>query len=202
MELTLTWKENITTALPKFVQTVTSPGALTSAGRALRNAIVRNLISLPPNRAFPAASTGFWERAAASVTQPLVAGLGVLVSITQLGVRQRYLGGVIAAPPGKNLTIPAQEAAYGHRAREFDLKVAFMGKSTSGVPILALVSGNPRTSGQRNVMYWLVPAVNQEPNPNVLPTLKALRRAFGMGLRAFVNSQMGRGTVSINDFDV
>jgi hypothetical protein len=44
----------------------------------------------------------------------------VIVSIDELGFRQRFEGGTINAPGEGWLTIPARSEAHGHRAREFN----------------------------------------------------------------------------------
>lgn len=203
MHLTITFKDAATAAIKGLPELVSSPQALASGGMKMRDSIIRNFGSLGPNKRFPNASTGFWGRAALSTTAPVVDGNSATVSITQIGVRQRYLGGQISAKQGKYLTIPAQEEAYGKRAREFsDLSVSFMGRSSSGLPIFALVRGNPKISGKRDVMFWLVASVNQEGDESTLPTIDQLRGAFAGGIRAFVNARLRKRVLTDDSFSL
>lgn len=237
MNLVISLKDSATARIEGLAAVTTSDATLSAGGRSLRNAIERQLVSLPPNNRFPGASTNFWQKAAKSLTQPMVSSPSVTVSITETGVRYNYFGGTIKAP-WKNgsttnyLTIPAVEEAYGKRASEFsDLTVAFLGRSTSGAPILALVKGLPRTSSRPltpvtrpntpttasrkeseatlkprarlNVMYWLVKSVTKQPNPNVLPTEGQMNAAFVSGLRSSINAQLKNSrAVTVRDFNL
>jgi len=224
MNLSISLKDTATPDILAIPGLISSEGSMKSGGRALRSAIIANLNAKPPNSRFPGATTRFWERAAKSVTQPMIAGASATVSITQIGVRYNYFGGTIRAP-WKNgstatyLTIPATEEAYGHRAREFsDLTVAFLGRSPSGAPILALVKGMPRqssrptkprvarsveTSASRkqsesaikpkdrlNVIYWLVTESTKQPDPTVLPPEQDMKLAFTKGVRSYVRGRL------------
>ncbi len=142
--------------------------------------------SLPDNRqGWP--STGFWGRAARATSWNLT-GDGVVVSVNQQGVRQRYFGGVIEPVNAKFLTIPARAEAYGKRASEFnDLVPVFHRVGGQAVP-WALVEapqttfslGKRRKDGSRKVSdqteigglvyFWLVKSVNQQADPDVLPS--------------------------------
>lgn len=233
MNLVISVRDNVTEKLEGLGAVATSNETLTAGGRSLRTAMRRQLGTLPPNNRFPGATTGYWQEARESVIQPVVSSPSVTVSITQVGVRYNYFGGTIKAP-WKNgsttnyLTIPAVEEAYGKRASEFsDLTVAWLGRSTSGAPILALVKGLPRTSSRPltpvtrantpttatrkeseatlkprarlNVMYWLVTSVTKQPNPNVLPSEAVMRVAFASGVREGINSYFGRKAVKLNN---
>lgn len=203
MHLTISIRDTATHSVDGLAELITSPQALSAGGVSLRDSIIRNFGKLGPNKRFPDRSTGFWGRAALSTTAPSVGTSSVTISITQIGVRQRYLGGRITPIAGNYLTIPAQADAYGKKAREIgDLSVAFMGKTSSGQPLLALVRGNPRISGKRDVMFWLVTEVDQNPDPSVLPTEDQLRRAFASGLRSFVNARLKRRAVTLDNFSL
>lgn len=92
----------------------------------------------------------------------------VVVSIPQLGIRQRYYGGTIKPKTAKYLTIPVHPAAYGKRAREFsDLRVLF---GRGGPYALARKDGT--------VLYRLAKSVTQAADPTVLPTMEALGAAI------------------------
>lgn len=141
-------------------------------------------LALPSNQnGWP--STGFWADAARATNYSLLPD-GVMVSVNQQGVRQRYQGGEIKPVNASYLTIPARVEAYGHRAGEFDnLRLAFS-RSGGRVHPFALVEadatnisyGRKRKDGSRKVtteevgglvMYWLVTSVNQPADENVLP---------------------------------
>jgi hypothetical protein len=104
--------------------------------------------------------TGFYERARQNTQQPTVVPEGVIVSILQAGIAQRYFGGTIDAKAGGYLTIPALAAAYGRRAREFDLRFVIFGNTGKA----ALVDD------QGDVYYWLVRQVTQSGDATILPS--------------------------------
>ncbi len=105
-------------------------------------------------RKFP--TTHFWQRAA-EATSYRVEGDDVVVSVDQIGIRQRFLGGAIRPIRGKYLTIPAMAATYGHTASDFnDLKV---------------VRGQFMTYWGRKVSLALVPSHWEEGKFNPANTL-------------------------------
>jgi hypothetical protein len=131
-------------------------------------------------------TTSFWPRAARA-TDYQVIDSGVLVSVNQIGVRQRYAGGAIHPTAGHVfLTIPACAEAYGHLAGEFN-NLKFASVVINGNSRFALVeadaipsgySGNMR-KGRRDfhtergggaVYFWLARSVHQAPDPDVLPS--------------------------------
>lgn len=192
--LTTTLHDTATPALARLSSLVTSRGALGAGGRAMRASIVQNLNRLGTNQRFSGASTGFYQRAAQSIPEPLAANGSVTVSVTQSGLRQRWLGGPIAPVSAKYLTIPAQEAAYGKRAADFpDLTLAFMGRSATGLPIFALIEGTPSLTQKKNVMFWLVRSVEQEGNSNVMPDEDELKSAFAGGVRDYLHGSFSGG---------
>lgn len=114
--------------------------------------------------AFGVSPSGLYERARGSTHEAEVESEGVSVSIDEEGIAQRYFGGDISARAGGFLTIPARGEAYGHRAREFDLKLV---RFPSG--IYALIDPNEEQH-EGSVYYWLVRGVHQQGDPSVLPT--------------------------------
>ncbi len=145
-------------------------------GRDTVELIRENFYSLPSNeRGFP--TTHFWRRAA-ETTEYEAGQDAVRISINQVGVRRRLLGGDIDPVRAKFLTIPAIAETYGHRAADFgNLKIVrgpfqmYTGRLVS----LALVSADwtrdkstPFSSA--GVYFWLVGRVSQDPNPDVLPS--------------------------------
>lgn len=105
----------------------------------------------------------------------------VVVSINQVGIRQRFYGGTIEPVTKKYLTIPVHPDAYGKRAREFDLELVFgLGgqpyalatKSTRSVSVTLTKTGriSKRLTGRHGEIYYrLVRSVTQKPDPTVLP---------------------------------
>jgi hypothetical protein len=115
---------------PRFVNRI--------AGRAGQNFVRDYLFKFNtshPNK-MGGDRTNFYAQAARGTTWASDE-IKAVISINQVGIRQRWLGGEIKARKGKYLTIPARAEAYGKRAREFpDLTLVFIG----GKP--ALVQAN------------------------------------------------------------
>ncbi len=134
----------------------------------------------------------YYAQAARSVSARAAGGFA-LISITQIGIRQRLYGGRIMPGPGKQfLTIPAVPEAYGMRAGEFqDLHVgramnpagriqwALIRRASTAISIArrkradgtiktSVRPGEMRAGGE--VIFWLVRSVNQRADPSVLPT--------------------------------
>jgi hypothetical protein len=63
-------------------------------------------------------TTNFWSRAARS-TSWTATDEGTVISINQIGVRQRFFGGRIAPVNAKALTIPISASAYGKTSKDF-----------------------------------------------------------------------------------
>lgn len=210
MDLTFSMSDSASPLAAKLPAIVAGPAALTAGGRGMRNTVVSHLRALPPNKqGFP--STGFYRTAADSVTQPDVAGNRVTLSITQIGMRQRYFGGDINPIAGKYLTEPAIAQSYGTRAGEFEganssLKFAFV-EDEDGFMRPALVAGQQgatlsgmkpkRRKGVRkpqlgpgDVVFWLLKHAHQEPDPGVLPTELELQQGLAGGTRSYVRARL------------
>jgi hypothetical protein len=143
-----------------------------TAGRAAQQVIMLHLQKLAADAAHhqTAASlgadrTGFYEEASKGVHDPEPEADGVSISIEHEGLAQRYFGGTIEARAGSFLTIPAQAAAYGHRAREFSNLRLIMFPSG-----LAALVDKDEPGDEGSVYYWLVRSVTQQADPTVLPT--------------------------------
>jgi len=176
-------RDNVSAALARIKEGLAPPNVNPTIGTAVKKLFQEHFVDLPQNKAgFP--TTNFWAGAARSTTWQLVAD-GVVIRVDQEGVRYQWLGGDIE-PSKTYLTIPATDAAYGHRAREFDLQFAIVPDPESGFLRPALVARRSVASliqaghgkhvkhtgdvlGQV-VFYWLVRHAHKEPNPNVLPS--------------------------------
>lgn len=108
---------------------------------------------------------------------------GVLVSVNQVGIRQRWLGGVIRPKKAKWITIPMRAEAHGKRAREFnDLRFILIDPDTAALvrnEATELRRKRDRKTGKvtyvagesrgGEVMFWLKRSVTQKPDPSVIP---------------------------------
>jgi hypothetical protein len=132
----------------------------------------------------------------------------VVLSVNQVGIRQRLLGGIIRPGPGKTfLTIPARAEAHGRRAREFnDLEfvvIPGVGPALVEARRTEVRIGRRRKDGSRRVtalgergggvMYWLKRFVVQEPDPTVLPSQLDLAAAMLSALNRHVDGLASGG---------
>ncbi|MCW5557737.1 MAG: hypothetical protein KIT22_07890 [Verrucomicrobiae bacterium] len=155
--------------------------------------------------------TNFWNQAARS-THSKVTGTDLVVSVNQVGVRQRLEGGEIRPASGRRyLTIPAIAEAYATRAGEWStVKFGFAFDEQGRIrPALieaqhtAVKFGGKRKDGSRKLtatvrqgggaVFWLVRRVTQRPDPTVLPSNEELREAAFDGVRRFFNLVVRRG---------
>jgi hypothetical protein len=136
---------------------------------------------------------------------------GVVLAINNPAVRQRYLGGTIRPVNSRMLTLPAQGAAYGVRARDagITLKVMFAPDPKLNKWRLALVApeavtketGAPRKDGTRRrrvikpsgIWYWLVSKVTQQGDKSTLPTSEQLLAGIRSGIEKWARGILGRG---------
>jgi hypothetical protein len=195
--------DNATPAVQGLVNRITEGngirgGALEAMGARVAMEMQRNFEALPPNRMFPGRTTNFWK-AASRATSHQVEGLGVVVSVNKIGVRQRFYGGTITPQKGKYLTIPARAEAYGKSAREFDnLKFIKFANGTAALvekEAIQVKWGRKKKDGTRNIksvretgggiMYWLKESVTQVADPTVLPSDEKLTEAAVEGLREY-----------------
>jgi hypothetical protein len=150
-------------------------------GRSGVNTIREHLFGLNQTRpnAMGGARTNFYASAARGTHFDAVAD-GVKISINQVGMAQRYFGGVITAKKVKLLTIPACPEAYGHRASEFPgLTFVVLGGKPALVRYAQTILGSRTVKGQKRfygkrkvefqVMFWLKHSVDQAPDETVLP---------------------------------
>lgn len=134
-------------------------------GPAVAKLTRENFRGLPTNKmGWP--STGFW-RGAANSTSWQTLPEGVLISISQIGVRQRYQGGEIHAVNAKAMTVPVSAQAYGHVAADFP--GSFLLKTKKGAWIVQYGGGRKHDT-TLEFLFKLVTSVTQEANSNVLPS--------------------------------
>jgi hypothetical protein len=102
---------------------------------------------------------------------------------------------------GTYLTIPATEEAYGHTAREFNLKFAIVNDGGFQRPALvaqrsvAAEVTQTRAGKYKHtadeigqvVFYWLVRQVHQEPDPNTIPPEDTIRETIGDTVQGIVD---------------
>jgi hypothetical protein len=172
MNLSVAITENTTAVLNRLETRLTDSRVSDSVGRSVMELIQNHFRALPPNeRGFP--STQFWQRAA-DATRYEVTADGVQISINQVGIRQRLLGGPIDPVRGKYLTIPAIAETYGHTASDFGNLKVFYVRSDFGYELALAPADTIRQPGglidSSAVYFWLVAHVNQFPDPSVLPT--------------------------------
>lgn len=134
----------------------------------------------------------FYSGAAKSMVN-VASGDGVAITINQIGLAQRWLGGTIRAGAGtstatggptKYLAIPARAEAYGRTPGEFD-DLRFVPTRRGGMLVQALqtsfsmgkkgVKGGAEKGGL--VFFWLVTEVTQRADPSVLPTEGEMMKA-------------------------
>lgn len=119
-------------------------------------------------------TTHFYQRASRATTWTATEG-GVVISINQIGFRQRYAGGPIRPVKAKFLTIPISPQAYGKTASDFP--GSFIIKTAKGAYIVqygGTVSKTGRGLNKHNAtlefLFKLSAGVNQKANPNILPS--------------------------------
>jgi hypothetical protein len=208
MSVAFTFHENARPVVRGIARSANSRAAAQAAGIGIRRVARTWLRDLDRSRPSKHAanlpgsqSTHYYAQAAESITAPAVEGNRVYVSITQVGFRQRLLGGDIEPVNKKFLTIPGTAIAYGMRALEFGgLKFA-IAVDDHGIKRPALVSTdafelrgtqrNRRGEGPKppfdagSVVYWLVTHVHQEPDQGVLPSPELIQAGALEGLRSY-----------------
>lgn len=147
------------------------------AGRTGRNVVRSHLFALNASRPnqLGGKRTNFYT-GAGRATQFTVQGDTAVISINQVGIRQRFYGGTIRPKTRKYLTIPVHPDAHGKRASEFKGLIVIFGQE--GQPVaLARPRFRPRKRGFvgppvaeiGDVLFRLVRKVTQKPDPAVLP---------------------------------
>ena len=132
-----------------------------------------------PNK-MGAKKTHYYRQAGDAVTYRSKKG-GVVVTIEQVGIRQRWLGGTITPKKSKYLTIPVSSKSRSKRAREFSGLVYVKRRGTAG--ILGLPDGE-----KIDALYVLKKSVTQRPDPTVLPKQREIESGASKAIDALVKS--------------
>lgn len=193
MQVTLQIRDEAAPLLRAALGALRSGSIERAMGQGVANLVRNHLFAknATPNQ-LGGRRTNFYARAARSVNLQSARPGEAVVSINHLGLRQRWQGGVIRPVRGNYLTIPAVSEAHGRRAREFkNLRVSYnrAGRPAALVEAEAtrLKFGRKRADGSRRatslggvggrVFFWLVPEVNQQPDPSVLPDERRMLEA-------------------------
>jgi hypothetical protein len=134
----------------------------------------------PNKKGWP--TTNFWPRAAKATNWQEGAGFVDIVT-NQIGVRQRLLGGPIKPVNAGALTIPIAPEAYGRRASEF--ADAFIAHTAKGAFIV--VKEGKGKEAKLKFLFFLAKGVNQEPDPDVMPTDEDFAQTFDESFEALTN---------------
>ncbi len=197
-----------TTELRRLESALSPKNLSAIAGRSGVNTIREHLFGLNqtrPNK-LRGRRTGFYAQAARGTSFATVDGdTAALISINQVGIRQRYFGGTIRPTGGRKwITIPARAEAHGKRAREFgDLRfVVFAGGGGAALirrerTVLKRQRGGGFTGTAEGgeVMYWLRRSVTQRPDATVLPYDELIRSRIDRDVSAYVTRRL-RGSNS------
>jgi hypothetical protein len=155
---------------------------LGNMARALERLFRQHIAALPANRL--GRTTNFWQRAARA-THAEPTERGVAVTVSQVGFRQRFFGGVIKPVNKEWLAIPARSEFYGARARQFTGLRFHLFKSGAAALVIEKGGAEKVTSlgatryvgGKKSagmVAFWLVKEVNQAGDPSIIPDAKSV----------------------------
>jgi hypothetical protein len=121
--------------------------------------------------------THFYARAAQAVQEPVPESQGASFTIDHTGLAQRRFGGRIEAGKGTSsatgrttqyLAIPARPESYGRKPGDF-AGLVFIRSRNGGARLVQQLQTTGGSSATSPVMFWLVTAVRQLPDPKVLP---------------------------------
>jgi len=154
-------------------------------------------------------TTNFWARAAKSTSWAPVPE-GALISINQIGVRQRWLGGRIEPVNAKALAIPISPVSYGHVPADFPglfllrtKKGAYLVQHGAGIGAASKTArlrqrrgmgghAMSRADASLNFLFKLSAGVNQAGDPRVMPSRDGLAYEAKTALLAAVRTTGGR----------
>jgi hypothetical protein len=202
MSVLITVKESPASKLRKLERALNSQAEMHEfVARVCQQEVRGYLFAL--NRSRPNAiggrRTNFWEQAAKSTTAYSDAKTA-RVSITKIGMAQRYYGGTIKPVNKTYLTIPARPEAHGHVASDFPLRFVKFGRAPNAPAALVTterVAGRSRVAGSGvktsrtsvlsgKIMFWLSKGVTQAPDPDVIPSDARLKEVISRELVSFL----------------
>ncbi|MBI5770832.1 MAG: hypothetical protein HZA93_23850 [Verrucomicrobia bacterium] len=183
-------------------------------GRAAVNVVRRHFFALDRERpnALAGGRTHYYAGAARGTHFDVLPD-GVMISVNQVGILQRILGGTIVPKQAKFLTIPARSEAYGKRASEFrDLIILRRGDHQFGEPYALaravstivhrsgaadslLLGGSRSSSGGLQggeILFWLKRSVTQAPDPTVAPDTLALYAGIKLATNEVIARHVAR----------
>src|SRR5712692_4436695 len=196
MAFTIDIQDRATPAVEGALSELQLAGVKPVIGRAVVQLVQHHFLRLNSSRANPLGGprSNFYAQAARNTRYDVLTD-GVLVSVSQIGIRQRLEGGEILPRNAKYLALPAIAEAYGKRAREFPNLTILWRRIAGATRPVALVEaaatpftrppanwragGQVRQDGTRGiktnsvggkVLFWLVKSVTQRADPSVLPT--------------------------------
>jgi hypothetical protein len=202
MSLTINVQKDTATPTMNRLRASLSPRRLAAAiGPACARLTQQHLRGLGTNkRGWP--TTNFWARAA-KATSWQTTQEGTVVSINQIGVRQRFYGGAIAPVKKSMLAIPISPVSYGHVPADF--QNLFVLRTPKGVYLVqggVTGGGTKAAQGQvkrgmggnakhrknaaLNFLFKLSPSVLQGPDPGVLPDVDQFRSVANKAVLAAV----------------
>lgn len=117
LSATIDFKDRSTPALKRKIDACAPQRLNAFIGPRVVKLTQNHFLHLPHNKK-GWKSTNFWADAARS-THWQTFPEGVMLSVSKIGVRQRYHGGIIRPVNAKALTIPIDEHAYGKTAADF-----------------------------------------------------------------------------------
>jgi len=130
-----------------------------------------------PNK-MGAPKTHYYRQAGDSASGSVVNGK-ITITVKQIGIRQRYYGGVITPKNAKRLTIPLRPEARGKRASEFQ-NLYIRGKALGR-----------DVGGSFQALYALVTRVTQKADPTVLPDNEKMLRSANEAVLNWMESNLG-----------
>ncbi len=198
--------ENATTMLRALIAKMEPVQVAYRSGYAVRELVVDHLNEYDaahPNK-FGAPRTHYYKTAADG-TSLSVSDTLATIKVNQIGILQRIYGGKIVPKNTKYLTIPANAQAYARRARDFPNLVPLIRRKNGVVRAVALAEATTtpllkgfRKNGQRRhgkvqggrVYFWLVLEVNQQANPDIVPTEQEIEKCINDALITSTKEEM------------
>src|SRR5712692_3534060 len=181
MAFTIDIQDRATPAVEGALSELQLAGVKPEIGRAVVRLVRQHFLRLNASRANPLGGprSNFYAQAARNTRYDVLTD-GVLVSVSQVGIRQRLEGGEIVPRHVKYLTLPAIAEAYGKRAREFPNLTILWRRIAGRTRPVALIEATRPTRGVKTdslggkIFFWLVKSVTQPADPSVLPSEREL----------------------------